>query len=262
MSISVLTLFAEAVPTLDLWDQLLGRPVDLIILQDTQATIKICRKGYSPKLRSTIRMFNVNVSSISEVIDLPQVDIIYCHTDFQVADIFTKALAPHKWENALKLLGIDPKTFAGTQVYMADKADIERSSGDDHVSTQVGMCESLAAAAQHWGKRTRRKNLLKYQQQSLSPVSDELKEALRASGQYAVGCAGGAEVMVKTLQCLAEAKPHLVVLELDAENAYNSARVLLASFVYKHMSDREEAEEELYGQRDKQQANDGICAPH
>ena len=46
-----------------------------------------------------------------------------------------------------------------------------------------------------------------------------------------------------------------------AENAYNSARVLLASFVYKHMSDREEDEMELCGQRDKQQANDGICAP-
>ena len=46
-----------------------------------------------------------------------------------------------------------------------------------------------------------------------------------------------------------------------AENAYNSARVLLASFVYKHMSDRENDDEEWCGQRDKQQANDGICAP-
>ena len=32
----------------------------------------------------------------------------------------------------------------------------------------------------------------------------------------------GGEALVKTLQCLTEAKPHLVLLELDAENAYNA----------------------------------------
>ena len=92
-------------------------------MEDNQATIKVVRKGYSPKLRSTNKMFNVHVSAIKEVIDLPQVDIGYCHTDFQVADVFTKALAPQKWENALQLLGMDPSTYKGTEVYLASEKD-------------------------------------------------------------------------------------------------------------------------------------------
>ena len=48
-------LFAEAIPTLQLFDLLLGRKVDLVILEDNQATIKICRSGFSPKLRHITR---------------------------------------------------------------------------------------------------------------------------------------------------------------------------------------------------------------
>jgi hypothetical protein len=32
--------------------------------------------------------------------------MIYCHTKFQSADVFTKALAPHAWSNAMELLGM------------------------------------------------------------------------------------------------------------------------------------------------------------
>ena len=99
------SLFPEAIPQLDLWEQLLGRPVELWILEDNQATIKIIRKGYSQKLRSTSRVFNVNVGAISDAIYLDKnhsIDIAYCHTEFQAADIFTKALAPQKWENAFR----------------------------------------------------------------------------------------------------------------------------------------------------------------
>ncbi len=35
------SLFSEALPTMELWDLLLGRPVDLIILEDNQATMKL-----------------------------------------------------------------------------------------------------------------------------------------------------------------------------------------------------------------------------
>ena len=43
-------------------------------------------------------------------------------------------------------------------------------------------------------------------------------------------------MFVKTLQCTAEAKPHLVFLELDAENAYNSLqRAHTLAEVYKRV---------------------------
>ena len=38
-----MSLFSEALPTLSLWDLILGRKVDLIILEDNQATIKVAR---------------------------------------------------------------------------------------------------------------------------------------------------------------------------------------------------------------------------
>ena len=46
------SLFTEAIPTLDLWERILGRQVDLHIFEDNQATIKIIMKaklqqGYS-----------------------------------------------------------------------------------------------------------------------------------------------------------------------------------------------------------------------
>ena len=57
--------------------------MDLYIFEDNQATIKIIRKGYSPKLRFTLRLFNVDISAIKEVCELEQVHLQYCHTKFR-----------------------------------------------------------------------------------------------------------------------------------------------------------------------------------
>ena len=100
------SLFSEAIPAMDLWDLILGRPIRLFIMEDNQATIKVVRQGYSNKLRHIQRTHKVNLGSIKEVIDMDQVDIEYCKTDELAADVFTKALPPNKWGNALKLLGI------------------------------------------------------------------------------------------------------------------------------------------------------------
>ena len=101
------SLFHEALPMLSLWDLLLGRPVKLEICEDNQATIKVAKKGYSPKLRHILRTHKVNLSSLKEVLDNDNVSIVYIKTDDQAADIFTKALAPCKWDNAIALLGIE-----------------------------------------------------------------------------------------------------------------------------------------------------------
>ena len=98
-----------------LWTLLLGRDVLLDIRQDNQATIAVVEKGYSPKLRHISRTHKVDLGSIKEVLDTDLVNIAYVDTTLQAADIFTKALAPAKWENALALLGL----FAGEQLAVA-----------------------------------------------------------------------------------------------------------------------------------------------
>ena len=91
---------------LSLWEKLLGRKPELVVMEDNQATIKVVLKGYSPKLRSLVRTQRVDLASIKEVFDCDDAKIEYVKTDKQAADMFTKALEPAKWQNAMDLLGI------------------------------------------------------------------------------------------------------------------------------------------------------------
>ena len=56
-------------------------------------------KGHSPKLRAICRTRKVNLASLAKQLHQG------INTDFQAADIFTKALPPRKWGHALRLLG-------------------------------------------------------------------------------------------------------------------------------------------------------------
>ena len=100
------SLFQEALPALQLWQKILDYPIRLVIHEDNQATILVAKKGYSPKLRHIARTHKVNLGSIAEVLEEDDVEIEYVDTNLQAADIFTKALPPQKWDNALKLLGM------------------------------------------------------------------------------------------------------------------------------------------------------------
>eukprot|EP00435_Cladocopium_sp_Y103_P068276 s2538_g31.t1 len=99
-------LFAEGLPALTLWEQLLQRSVRLIVHEDNQATILVVKKGYSPKLRRIQRTHKVNLGSLSEVFVEDTASLEYCRTEDRAADIFTKALPPQKWGAALTLLGL------------------------------------------------------------------------------------------------------------------------------------------------------------
>ena len=100
------SLYQEALPSLTLWECLLGRPIELVLHEDNQATILVAKKGYSPKMRHTQRTHKVNLSALAEQLEPGTGVIKYVATDLQAADIFTKALQPLKWDHALKLLGI------------------------------------------------------------------------------------------------------------------------------------------------------------
>ena len=105
------SLYSEGIPALQLWDRLLDKPVHLRTLEDNQATIIVVKKGYSPKLRHITRTHKVNLSSLSEIYTEDNASIEYVDTNEQAADIFTKALPPQKWANALELLGMRTDLF-------------------------------------------------------------------------------------------------------------------------------------------------------
>ena len=59
---------------MDLWDLLLGRPMALEIMEDNQATIKVVKNGYSPKLRHVSRTHKVDLGSVYEIVEQENVD--------------------------------------------------------------------------------------------------------------------------------------------------------------------------------------------
>ncbi len=97
-------LFEEGIPMLNFWQTVSGRDFKLKNEEDNEATIKIAKKGFSPKLRSLTRTHKVNLGAIHEEISKPDIDLEYVPTLEQAADIFTKAIDPQKWKHALDLL--------------------------------------------------------------------------------------------------------------------------------------------------------------
>ena len=100
------SLFSEALPTLQLWCRFLKREVRLDVLKDNEATLKIIKKKCSSKLRHVTQTHKVNLAGTYDVFEDPFIDIEYVSTKEQVADIFTKALAPQAWDHALRLMGM------------------------------------------------------------------------------------------------------------------------------------------------------------
>ena len=98
------SLISEALPALSFWTVVLGREVQLDIYEDNQATIRCVIKGFSQKLRHISRTHKVNLSSIHEVISGDHVAVVYCETDKQAADIFTKPLDDTKFNKFCHVL--------------------------------------------------------------------------------------------------------------------------------------------------------------
>ena len=62
-------LYDEGIPMLDLWQVITGnKNFQLFVEEDNEATIKIVRQGYSPKLRSITRTHRVSISALHEKI--------------------------------------------------------------------------------------------------------------------------------------------------------------------------------------------------
>ena len=101
-----LGLFSEALPALQMWSFVLGRPMELEIMEDNEATLKIVKNSGSAKLRHVSRTHRVNLASVYEQIEDPNIELVYVKSAEQAADIFTKALAPQNWDHALNLIGV------------------------------------------------------------------------------------------------------------------------------------------------------------
>ena len=97
----------EAIPTVQLWERLLGRKVELFVKEDNAGTICVIEAGYSPQLRHLLKTQKVSVDLVHRCfyeLDLGTLEKV--ESAEQAADIFTKQLAVAQWDNALNMLNI------------------------------------------------------------------------------------------------------------------------------------------------------------
>ena len=89
----------------ELWEKLLGRPVVLKVYEDNQGTIDVVKAGYSPALRHLSKTQKISIDLVHDIrTDLQLAELNKIDGDQQAADIFTKALEPAKWQNAIDML--------------------------------------------------------------------------------------------------------------------------------------------------------------
>ena len=101
----------EALPVQALLQTVLQRPVALRIREDNEATITAVRKGYSPRMRYLLRTHRIALGTLKELTtEEPEsgegrVTLEHWPTASHKGDMFTKALAPNVFQDAVVQLG-------------------------------------------------------------------------------------------------------------------------------------------------------------
>ena len=115
-----LALRAEGLPALDIWEVILGRPVKLAFQEDNQAAIVVLRSGYSTALRHMGRTHKVCLKWMHERVENKDIELEYCESSKQAADVFTKAFTePIKWADALSNINVGPPINESSSVDQA-----------------------------------------------------------------------------------------------------------------------------------------------
>eukprot|EP00971_Amphidinium_carterae_P350285 6491469-Amphidinium_carterae.2 len=90
-----------------LWEQLLGRTMELIVKEDNASAIRDIETGYSSQLRHVLsKVHRVSLGSLNELLSEGCFAMEYCPTDQQMADGLTKGLAKIKHEAFMRMLGL------------------------------------------------------------------------------------------------------------------------------------------------------------
>ena len=78
-------------------------------MEDNQATITVMSTGSSASMRHMNKTQNISFKWLKQQFECKQFDLLNVGTNFQVADILTKAFArPALWQHAINLSGIGP----------------------------------------------------------------------------------------------------------------------------------------------------------
>ena len=95
------------IPSLDMWDTILQRQVDLICHEDNTTMIGVCKTGRNPTMRHIGRVHRIAIGWLFEQFRNKQYILQYTPTRLMSADIHTKAITePIKYKYACSLINI------------------------------------------------------------------------------------------------------------------------------------------------------------
>ena len=102
------TLRENLVPLMGLRSLMLDRVVHGKVHEDNQPTTEVMKVGYSAKMRHLAKHHRISIGVTHDFIEQDDIDAVYCPTDLQKGDIFSKGLARPKHEPACELIGVYP----------------------------------------------------------------------------------------------------------------------------------------------------------
>ena len=123
--------------------------LEVIFLEDNQATIRILESGRSPSFRHTDKTQRLNLSWLSEQFKRKHFRLVYVGSSLQAADILTKPFTnSEKWESALRLMGISsqplPRKEQQKMKACAGEPVPSTASGSQHRAGEPA-CPSVAS---------------------------------------------------------------------------------------------------------------------
>ena len=129
-------MFSEAINTQTLLQHLLGFNVATTYHQDNEAVLRILASGYSAKLRHCGRVHRINVAAMSEQLTSENITAQYCPTQEQIANGFTKVIAPAEWGHMLQQLGMQSAGALAAKPVDKDKAEAFAGSQPQRLTNQ------------------------------------------------------------------------------------------------------------------------------
>ena len=79
----------HGLPSLALWEHILGRPVSLRVHEDNQALIRVVKTGRNPTMRHLHRTHRISVAWLHEVFSRRDAILAYAVSAKMAADIYT-----------------------------------------------------------------------------------------------------------------------------------------------------------------------------
>lgn len=134
----------EALPALQLWEQLTSREMVVTLMEDSMSAITIMKTGRNPNMSHMSRTHRIIIGFMHEVVSRGQISLCHFRTSDMCADVFTKHFTNKiTWQNCVdKIAHVNPKRMWKSKGSRGEKKALASnpSTTQKHNRTLVEFC--------------------------------------------------------------------------------------------------------------------------